>query len=135
MYRPWASAFEAFRDYVEKELGPRSSRRYSIDRINNDKGYVPGNLRWATPEEQNRNRQGTKLYPLAGEFHSLGEWAEIANIRYDTVKSRVVTYDWPLDDALGTTPGFGRCSLKDRRRWTSTEAYQSYLKREKLVVG
>lgn len=132
MHKSWANTFEAFRDYVEKELGPRVSRRHSIDRINNDKGYVPGNIRWATPEEQNRNRQGTKLYELAGEFRALGEWSEIADIRYDTVKSRVVTYSWPLDEALGTPPGFGRCPLKDRRRWTSTEAYQNYLKRKNL---
>jgi hypothetical protein len=29
----------------------------SLDRINNDSGYTPGNVRWATRAEQNRNRR------------------------------------------------------------------------------
>jgi hypothetical protein len=39
------------------EVGPRPSRYHSIDRIDNEKGYWPGNVRWATAKEQAQNRR------------------------------------------------------------------------------
>jgi len=46
-------AFENFLAYVK----PRPSKDYSIDRIDVDKGYEPGNVRWATAKEQRANQR------------------------------------------------------------------------------
>lgn len=58
----WAQSFEAFYSHV----GPRPSSAYSIDRIDNEKGYFPGNVRWSTRKEQARNKSETLWVQFRG---------------------------------------------------------------------
>lgn len=54
----WRSDFMAFLH----DVGPRPSRSYSLDRIDNNRGYEKSNCRWATAAEQygNRRKRRTK---------------------------------------------------------------------------
>lgn len=52
----WLNSFEAFYNYVS-QLPHFGEQGYSLDRINNDGNYEPGNVRWATAIEQANNKR------------------------------------------------------------------------------
>lgn len=55
----WRADFWAFVAYVADNLGERPDG-HTLDRIDNDGNYEPGNVRFATRSEQNRNRRSRK---------------------------------------------------------------------------
>ena len=54
--REWNESFETFLAY----MGPRPSDEHSIDRINVNGNYEPGNVRWVTIDIQNSNKRRSK---------------------------------------------------------------------------
>ena len=53
----WKDSFEAFLE----DVGPRPSLDHTLDRIDNSRGYEPGNCRWATRKEQACNRRNNVI--------------------------------------------------------------------------
>lgn len=77
----WANSFSAF---IE-DIGYRPSPNHTIDRVNNDGNYEPGNVRWATPKEQARNRRDNRLITIDGVTKCAIDWARERGIPTGTV--------------------------------------------------
>lgn len=79
----WVHDFLAF----FRHIGKRPAG-LSIDRIDNDKGYQPGNVRWATTKQQFYNRRNSVLVTHLGETLSLKDWAVRTGISESTLRVR-----------------------------------------------
>lgn len=87
----WQSDFAAFL----AEVGLRPGPDYQIDRRDNNKGYEPGNVRWVTRSEQQRNRRNSTLITYGGETRNLVDWAAKLGMNVVTFCTRLQR--WPLE--------------------------------------
>ena len=82
-------------------MGPRLPGT-TLDREDNDGDYTPDNCRWATPDEQVRNRKNTRWVEVGGERLCLKDQARAHGVNYQTVFMRIQRGMTPIE-AL-TTP-------------------------------
>ncbi len=101
----WRQDYRAF----VADMGRKPSPAHSLDRIDNNGDYEPGNCRWVTKRTQNRNRRNTRQITFNGETRCFSHWAQELGISRHTLDRRLATL--PLEKALETSvaiPADGR---------------------------
>ncbi len=118
------SVCERWRDFVNflADMGEVPDGM-ELDRIDNARGYEPGNCRWATRKMQMRNTRLTLMLTHNGTTRAAGDWADGAGLKVKTLKQRLKS-GWDMDAALSTP----LLTLKDasalglRNRWGRIES-------------
>jgi hypothetical protein len=90
---------ESFADFYA-DMGNRPVGT-TLDRINNDLGYEPGNCRWSSRTVQARNSRNARMLTFNGQSRSMSEWSELLGLNIGTVWKRL-DKGWTVERALST---------------------------------
>ncbi|GEM_PF-945895 len=93
----WMDSFENF----FSDMGRKPSAKHSIERVDVDGNYEPGNCKWATDLEQGQNHQTHHLVTTDGGQVILSEAIRAAGLPAKAVSNRL-SRGWPVDRALKT---------------------------------
>jgi hypothetical protein len=105
----WRNSYETFL----ADMGRRPSSNHSIDRIENARGYEPGNCRWATSKEQRLNQRRIVLIEANGKALTLTDWVRHLGLSKSTVNKRLAR-GWSPKEAL---------NLEPKKRWVGCGSY------------
>lgn len=83
VHEKWLEENYGFSNFL-LDMGCKPEPHYTLDRIDNNKGYSPENCRWATPGVQAKNRRSiTKCKKISSEQHTYNgvtkTWKEWSN--------------------------------------------------------
>ena len=81
----WRKSFEAF--YMM--IGPRPNIDDTIERIDYNKGYLPGNVKWASRQEQVLNKSDNVHLEIDGVTKTVSQWAEESPVSGFTIYKRI----------------------------------------------
>jgi hypothetical protein len=93
----WVASFETFlADMGERPAG------YSLERIDNNKGYSPDNCVWASAREQANNRRSNALFEVGGVQMTLTELSALAGLSIQTLSWRIYRLGMTASEAVNT---------------------------------
>jgi hypothetical protein len=89
------------------DMGLRPTDQHSIDRIDVNGNYEPGNVRWAIKQEQAENTTVAKFLTYKGETKTMSGWERTRGFSKGTICRRLKS-GWTIDEAIGCSPIAGQ---------------------------
>lgn len=114
----WDESFEAFYD----DVGPCPDENMTIDRIDVNGDYEPGNVKWSTWSEQQQNKTDTEYIAIEGVSLTPRQWCELSGVKFSNYRSRV-RRGWDKVKALSVPP----IPPKKRRDGAPADAQRAWL--------
>lgn len=99
IFEPWIINFSPFYEH----MGDPPGKGYSLGRIDNDKGYFPGNVQWEDSKQQANNKRNNVVLEFRGVKKTLTQWSEELGIPRTTLRKRIFELGWSVEKAF-TTP-------------------------------
>lgn len=88
----WKNSFDNF----IADMGTIPDDSYSLERIDNYKGYSPENCKWIPRKDQPKNRTNLRIFTINGQSKCLKEWARLWGIKYTTLYAGIYRYGKPI---------------------------------------
>lgn len=86
-------------DNLIQDIGTKPGPEFSLDRIDNDGNYCPGNLQWSNPKQQAGHKTTSRMITYKDETLTLEEWSQRTGILSDTIAHRLKR-GWSTEKAL-----------------------------------
>lgn len=91
------SRWHEFENFIA-DMGEPENKLMTIERIDNNGNYEPSNCRWATRQEQSRNKRNNHVIDHDGKSMNVSDWARHLGINRSTLIEALAKH--PVDFAL-----------------------------------
>jgi len=90
---------DMYSSYLEHKI--INGKNTTLERIDNEKGYSKENCRWATLQEQAKNRRSNRYITYKGRTMIIADWARELNISRQAVRYRLEN-GWDIKSIIET---------------------------------